>query len=194
MKFQNSLQLFIVICCLFTSISLYGQEPLEGTFFQVEFEAFSPPTQDLIMSFEGKEPMPFLANDIYGTEHYLKNYTGKVVFVYFWNGDCTTCLSQISSLNLLNTEEKARLQIISFADEAKAEATVLSETNGVEFPVLTNGRLLGEAAYGIELGYPRLFAIDAAGKVVHVIPQESLEGKSDIYLELKNLLDKVANK
>jgi succinylglutamate desuccinylase len=100
----------------------------------------------------------------------------------------------VASLNLLNSEEKDRLQIISFADEAKAEAALLAEQNGIEFPVLTNGKLLGEAAYGIELGYPRLFAIDAEGKVTTVIPQAALDGKSDIYLQLKDLLDKVANR
>ncbi len=161
-------------------------------YFLVTFDEFSPPTQDLILSFEGKEPMAFLANDINGVEHYLKNYKGKVVFVYFWKGDCTTCLSQIASLNLLHKEESDRLQIISFVDESKEEATLLAQQNGVEFPVLTNGKLLGEAAYGIELGYPRLFAIDVDGKVTTVIPQATLEGQSDIYLQLKDLLDKVS--
>ena len=148
----------------------------------------------MIMSFEGKEPMPFLANDIDGTEHFLKNYKGKVVFVYFWNGECPSCLGQIASLNLLHKEESDRLQIISFADENKAEASFLAETHGIEFLVLTNGRMLGEAAYGIELGYPRLFALNQDGVVVHVIPQELIEGKSDIYLELKNLLEKVGRR
>lgn len=193
---MNSILKYFVLASF--SILVFGeihaQEPSEESFFTIEFEAFSPPTQDMILSFEGKEPMAFLATDIKGVEHYLKNYKGKVVFVYFWNGQCGTCLSQISSLNLLNKEEKSRLQIISFADENKEEATFLAQTNGVEFPVLSNGRLLGEAAYGIELGYPRLFALDESGKVIHVIPQETLEGKADIYLQLKNLLDKITNK
>jgi peroxiredoxin len=179
---------------VFLFFTLLAQAQNERGFFEVTFDEFSPPTQDLIMSFEGKEPMAFLANDIKGDEYYLKNYKGKVVFVYFWKGDCSTCLSQVASLNLLNSEEKDRLQIISFADEAKAEAALLAEQNGIEFPVLTNGKLLGEAAYGIELGYPRLFAIDAEGKVTTVIPQAALDGKSDIYLQLKDLLDKVANR
>ncbi len=184
--------LLIILSVFF--LSFWAQAQNDQGFFEVTFDEFSPPEKDLIMSFEGKEPMPFLATDIKGVEHYLKNYQGKVVFVYFWNGECATCLSQVSSLNLLNSEEKDRLQIISFADEAKADATLLAEQNGVEFPVLTNGKLLGEAAYGIELGYPRLFAIDVDGKVTTVIPQRALEGKSDIYLQLKELLDKVANK
>lgn len=180
---------FVVAVCFIGAL-----QAQESSFFKVEFDAFSPPTKDMIMSFEGEEPMPFLANDIDGTEHFLKNYKGKVVFVYFWNGECPSCLGQIASLNLLHKEESDRLQIISFADENKAEASFLAETHGIEFPVLTNWRMLGEAAYGIELGDPRLFALNQDGVVVHVIPQELLEGKSDIYLELKNLLEKVGRR
>ena len=178
----------------FFFVSFLAQAQDERGIFEITFDEFSPPTQDLIMSFEGKEPMQFLANDIKGEEYYLKNFKGKVVFVYFWKGDCATCLSQVSSLNLLNSEEKDRLQIISFVDEGKEDASLLAQQNGVEFPVLTNGKLLGEAAYGIELGYPRLFAIDTDGKVTTVIPQAALDGKADIYLQLKDLLDKVANR
>ena len=39
----------------------------KSSFFKVEFDAFSPPTKDMNMSFEDKEPMPFLANDIDGS-------------------------------------------------------------------------------------------------------------------------------
>ena len=189
MKIRVFSVVVLLMICFLAKAQDEGQK-----YFQVTFDDFTPPTKDLIMSFEGKEPMPFLANDINGTEHYLKNYNGKVVFVYFWKGDCADCLNQIASLNLLHREEGDKLQIISFVDEAKAEATLLAEQNGVEFPVLTNGKLLGEAAYGIELGYPRLFAIAADGKVVDIIPQAGLEGQSDIFLPLKDLLYKVANK
>lgn len=181
--------LSLLMCCFWAQAQEEGQQ-----YFQVTFDEFSPPTQDLIMSFEGKEPMAFMANDIKGVQYFLKDFKGKVVFVYFWNGNCPSCLLHVNSLNLLQKEESTKLQIISFVDEAKEEATLLAQQNGVEFPVLTNGKLLGEAAYGIELGYPRLFAIDAEGKVVTVIPQAALEGKSDIYLLLKDLLDKVSTK
>jgi succinylglutamate desuccinylase len=80
----------------------------------------------------------------------------------------------------LHNEESDRLQIISFADEGKTDAKVLAEAKGIEFPALTNGRMLGEAAYGIELGYACLFALNRDGVVAHVIPQELREGKSDI--------------
>jgi thiol-disulfide isomerase/thioredoxin len=189
MKNNFILTLSFLFLCFWAKAQEEGQQ-----YFQVTFDEFSPPTQDLIMSFEGKEPMAFMANDINGTEYFLKNFKGKVVFVYFWNGECSSCLQHVNSLNLLQKEESEKLQIISFVDEAKEEATLLAQQNGVEFPVLTNGKLLGEAAYGIELGYPRLFAIDTEGKVVTVIPQAALEDKADIYLLLKDLLDKVSNK
>lgn len=182
------------VLILFSFTVIQAQEAAEGEFFTVTFDDFTPPTQDLINSFEGKEPMPFMANDIYGVEHYLKNYQGKVVFIYFWNGDCIDCLAQISSLNLLHKEEKEKLQIVSFVDEAKADALNLAQVNGVEFPVLPQGRLIGEMAYGIELGYPRLFALDTSGKVVHIFPEAALTGQKDIYLPLKDVLQKISNK
>jgi len=43
----------------------------------------------------------------------------------------------------LHNEESDRLQIISFADEGKTDEKVLTEANGIEFPALTNGRMLG---------------------------------------------------
>ena len=188
------MKLYVFIIVLFSFGFLNAQEQSEESFFEISFDDFSPPTKELIMSFEGKEPMAFMANDIKGDEYYLKNYKGKVVFIYFWNGDCADCLRQVASLNLLQKEENDRLQIISFADENRVDATALALANGIEFPVLTNGKLIGEAAYGIELGYPRLFALDEKGRVIQVLPQEQMQGHNEVYLQLKDLLNKITLK
>jgi hypothetical protein len=50
-----------------------------GDHYLVEFKEFTPPTKDLIASFEGFTSTPFLAPDIKGTEHFLGSYKGKNV-------------------------------------------------------------------------------------------------------------------
>lgn len=183
---KSSLSLFILVLM---GLQVFAQEQKEGDYFKVSFDAFSPPIQAMIKDFEGSTPMAFMSNDINGTEHYLKNYQGKVVFVYFWNGDCEACKEMVSSLNLLDKEENRRLQILSFADEDKEEAKELAAMNGIEFPVLYDGKFIGEAAYGIEIGYPRLFVLDKSGKVAKVFPKEALVGNETLYLDLKNFLN-----
>lgn len=183
----------VSLVCLFIIQMAWTQERNEKGYFEVKFDDFELPQQDLIRSFEDATAMPFMANDVDGKEHFLGNYKGKVVFVYFWNDNCALCKDHIASLNLLQDTYAKELQIISFLDEKKAEATAIAKENGVTFPVLYNGKLLGEAAYGIELGYPRIFAIDKKGKIKQVIPSKSLEGQTDIYLQLENLFSLINN-
>lgn len=181
---KNILVLFFLVISFYS----FAQEKNESGFFEVTFDEFSLPTKDLINSLENSKAMPFMAPDVNGKEQFLGNYKGKTVLVYFMNKDCSSCFQQIASLNLIQEELKNNVQIIGIMDESKEEAKTLCEQNGITFPTLYNGKLLGEAAYGIELGYPRLFAIDKNGVIKHVIPSSSLADKSDIYLHIKNLI------
>jgi len=76
----------IVLIALFISaaIALTAQESSNGHFL-VEFDKFSPPTRDLVTSFEGHIAEPFLATDLQGTEHFLGSYKGKKVLLWFWS-------------------------------------------------------------------------------------------------------------
>lgn len=178
----------LVLFFLVISVMSFAQEKNEAGFFEVTFDEFSLPTKDLITSLENSKAMPFMAPDVDGKQQFLGDYKGKTVIVYFMNKDCSSCFQQIASLNLIQDELKKDVQVIGIMDEAKEEAKVLCEQNGITFPTLYNGKLLGEAAYGIELGYPRLFAVDKNGVIKHVIPSATLANKSDIYLQLKNLI------
>ncbi len=180
---------------IFLPVCLIAQiEDSESANFLVEFEKFQPPTQEMIKSFEGSAPMQFLAPDIEGEEQFLGNYKGETVFIYFFNRDCITCTEQISSLNLLQNELQGKLKIIAFGDESKEDLKSFKDEQGIEYTLMYNGKLLGEAAYGIELGYPRLFVVDKEGITRHVIPSEAFTDSSKTYVQLKNLYDLVNSK
>lgn len=184
--------IFLLAFLAFTQVTLTAQIEESGSAnFMVEFEKFEPPTQELIKSFEGKAPMQFLAPDVNGEEQFLGSFKGKTVFVYFFNRACDMCTSQVSSLNLLQQELGDKLKIIAIGDGSKDEMKLFSEQQGIEYSVLYNGRLLGEAAYGIELGYPRLFIVDESGITRHVLPEEAFTDASQTYLQLKNLYNLV---
>jgi peroxiredoxin len=157
--------------------------------FTIEFDSWKPATKDMIRSFEGTKAMPFLAPDTDGQEQFLGNYVGKNVFIYFFNTACKTCQLQINALNLMQNENGNHLQIIGIGDETKEKLQDYKKENDIQFPILYNGKLLGEAAYGIELGYPRLFALDENGIIREVVPEEGFPETERTYLLLKNLLE-----
>ncbi len=174
------------------SISLFGQiADSENAVFEVEFEKFSPSNQDQIREFEGKAPMQFLAPDINGEEQYLGTFKGQTVFVYFFNTACELCVQQASALNLIQEEKMGKLKIIAIGDETKAELQTYTKEQGINYTVLYNGKMLGEAAYGIEMGYPRLFAIDKDGITRQVIPEEAFPDAEKTYLMLNKVYDLV---
>ena len=181
------------IALLFISLFLYSQVDTDETFL-VQLDEFEIPTQDLIRSLENSKAMPFMAPDLSGKQQFLGDFQGQVVFVYFWNSDCTSNSGHIESLNLLHEENADQLKIIGIVDEKKEEAKILVNERGVEFPTLYNGKMLGEAAYGIELGYPRLFAIDSNGIIHKVIPAKTLNQQEAIYMQLKNLYKSIDGK
>ena len=94
---------------------------------------------------------------------------------------------KVSSLNLLQEAYGSDLRIIAIGDESKEELTLYKEQLGIEYPVLYQGKLLGEAAFGIEMGYPRLFVVDPKGITRHVLPAEAFTEVDKTYLMLNNL-------
>lgn len=162
---------------LFSFISIYAQN--EKGHFLVEFDAFSPPTKDLIASLENTKAAPFLAPDVRGTEQFLGDYTGKKVILWFWSTADDISNNQISNLNLLQSRYRNDLQVISFADEQKQELIDFSKSIPLDFPVIANGKVLGEAAFGGDLGQGRLIIIDGNGVIQKVLPRQAFIDNND---------------
>lgn len=159
-----------------------------GDHYLVEFDEFTPPTKDLIASFEGFPSVPFLAPDIKGTEHFLGNYKGKNVVLWFWKLDCTSCVSQIKDLNVLQSRYRDKLQIISLSDNSKAEMLDFIKSTPVDFPIIYKAKTLGDGPYAGELGYPRMFVINEFGVIVKVLPSEAFTDSTNTLGALESIL------
>jgi peroxiredoxin len=162
--------------CFLITFSVNGQN--DKGYFLVEFDAFTPPTKDLIASLENTEATPFLAPDVLGTEQFLGDYKGKKVVIWFWSTADGISTSQIDQLNLLQSRYREELQVISFAEESKTELLDFRRSYPIDFPIIPNGKILGEAAFGGDLGLGRLFLIDANGVIQKVIPREAFESNA----------------
>lgn len=157
--------------------------------FLYEPESWEPPTRDLIGSFEGQPAEPFLANDINGIERYLPSYKGQKVVLWFWDTESRLAVSQIAALNEIDQMEG--VQVISFARKPSSDLTALmADSFGeITFPVIGNGDMFGQMAYGADLGYPRFFIIDAEGIIRVVLPAEAFAGESDVTTALTAIIN-----
>lgn len=162
--------------CLLISMNLWSQN--DKGYFLVEFDAFTPPTKDVIASLENTEATPFLASDILGAEHFLGDYKGKKVIIWFWSTVDEISTSQIDRLNLIQNKYNNDLQIISLAEENKTELLDFKRSFPMDFPIIPNGKVLGEAAFGGDLGLGRLFLVDSDGVIQKVIPREAFESNA----------------
>lgn len=171
---------------LFTATFLVGQQQNDGHFL-VEFDAFTPPTQDLITSFEGHSAEQFLANDVTGVEHYLGDYKGKKVILWFWSIESTKAKEQMSAMTLLQ-ERNSDLKLIAFVKEPKAQVLDYLRASPVDFSVIPNGEVFGEMAYGAELGRPRMFLIDQQGMIKVVLPEEAFVDNTNLLVSLESIL------
>ena len=174
---------------LFSFIALlsFGQNTQNGHFL-VEFEKFSPPIQDVIRSFEGHIAEPFMANDVSGVEHFLGNYKGKKVILWFWSIHNELAKSQIGPMTLLQ-QTHDDLKVIAFAKEPKAEVLDYLRQFPIDgLDVIPNGEIFGQMAYGADLGSPRMFLIDDFGIIKAVIPEIAFVDSSKLLISLESIL------
>jgi len=176
----------ITVLLLFIAFQMTAQEQASGHFL-VEFDKFSPPTKDLVTSFEGHIAEPFMANDVEGVQHFLGDYKGKKVILWFWSTESELAKEQMSAMTLLQ-ERNADLKLISFAKEPKAKVAEYLRVSPLDFIVIPNGELFGQMAYGADLGSPRMFLIDEFGIIKAVLPQEAFADNSKLLVSLESIL------
>ncbi|MEM9547274.1 MAG: redoxin domain-containing protein [Bacteroidota bacterium] len=176
------------ILSIFTFAQGKAQDNTQGHFL-VEFDKFSPPIQDLIRSFEGQPAEQFLANDVSGTEHYLGDYTGKKVILWFWSINNSKALKQINTMTLLQEKMQKDVKIISFASELKSAVKEYMRKNPMEIVVIPNGEVFGQMAYGAEMGNPRMFIIDKSGIIKAAIPEQAFEDNDNLFISLESILN-----
>lgn len=178
--------LLVLFFCFTTFSSAQTNEKQDH--YLVEFEKFTPPTKDLIKSFENFPAEAFLAPDINGNEHFSGNYKGKYLILWFWSIQDEVSLQQLSLLNDLADNHKSKLNIISFAEEEKSDVLDFAKTTPVSFPIIFKSKVFGDFAYGGDLGNGRIFVIDDFGIIKKVYPREIFENSIHRAELINNLL------
>jgi len=168
--------IFILFISSFSTISVAQNE---AGHFLVEFDKFSPPIQDMIRNFESSKAAPFLAPDIYGKEHFLGDYSGKIVVLWFWSSNDGLNISQINGMNQIQSRFRDQVHVVSFADENSQIMKDFRANNPLDFVVIGSGKVFGEMAYGADLGSGRVFLIDGNGYIQKVIPRAAFEENNE---------------
>lgn len=185
----------IILTFIFSAIffmAAFAQEAksADGSHFLVDFEKFSPPVRDMAQSFEGRPAEQFLANDINGKEHFLGDYKGKKVILWFWSKDESLSTGHIRALNATQEHNKD-LVILSFARGTKTEVKAFADASDINFTVIPNADVFGQMAYAADLGYPRYFFIDEYGIIKQVWPAESFDEGVNPYNAIADMLVKI---
>jgi len=167
--------IFTTTIAILIAATTFTQAQNENGHFLIEFDSFSPPVKDIVMSLENSEAAPFLAPDILGDEIFLGDYKGKMVMLWFWSKDDGMSISQVDQLNLMQDKYRDLLQVIGFGDESKQELIDFNSGSPMDFPVIANGKVLGEAAFGGDLGLGRVILVDQNGVIQKVVPRETFE-------------------
>ncbi|MFT6335963.1 MAG: peroxiredoxin [Halioglobus sp.] len=166
---------------------MIAQESANGHFL-VEFAKFTPPIQDLIRSFEGHIAEPFLANDVNGKEHYLPDYKGSNVILWFWSTEDAIAIEQVGTMALLQERNK-NLKVIGFAKEPKAKVLEYLRQSPMDIDVIPNGEIFGQMAYGADMGSPRMFVIDEFGIIKVALPVDAFADNSKLLGSLESILN-----
>ncbi|NNF32692.1 MAG: redoxin domain-containing protein [Saprospiraceae bacterium] len=177
---RNIIALFLLVITINPS---WSQLKDDRGFYLVEAETFTPPIKDMIASFEGMVAEGFLAPDIYGKEHYLYDYRGKPTILFFFNLEEEKGRTLLETLKGLPQDIASNINIIGMAKDSKDD--LLKYMNGYtsKFPLIYNGEVFGEMAYGADLGTPRMFIIDETGIIKRVLPATCFD-KSKMVSEL----------
>ncbi len=158
-----------------TAAISWGQLKDDRGFYLVEAETFTPPVKDMIASFEGMVAEGFLAPDIYGKEHYLYDYRGKPTILFFFNLEEEKGRALLETLKSFPSDFLSTTNIIGMAKDSKEDLLNYMEGSQAKFPLIYNGEVFGEMAYGADLGTPRMFIIDDSGIIKRVLPSSAFE-------------------
>ncbi len=181
-----SLILLVLLSSVFVANAQSSQS--EKGYFLFEEEKFSLPIKDMINAYEGFPATPFMANNLKGNELYIGDFKGKPLVLLFWKSSDSFCEANIPAINQLSQHFQDKMEIVSFADEDRPTMKKYAKSKPVDFHIIPNSKIFGEAAYAIDLGYPRMFVIDGSGIIKKVIPQQAFEQSPDVFNMLKSVI------
>lgn len=182
-------KLIVAILLICSGLNLSGQDH-----FLVELEKFTPPEKDIIKSLKGFPAENFLAKDIDGEEHFLGNYKEQTKLLWFWSKDDPISMKWLPILNLVQLQYLDNLKIFGFGHESKEELAPILSHEAIIFSNFPNGTVFGDAVYGGDLGYGRMFFIDPDGVIKEVLPRSFFESHDvkDAAPIVEKIIEKIA--
>lgn len=140
---------------------------------------------------ETANPAPdFETTTLTGKKFKLSEHKGKVVLVNFWFSQCPPCITEILSLNQLQTDYQAKgLSIIGIGLDESEKISSLITQHKIQYPTAAKGQKLADV-FKVSR-YPTSFLIDKKGNI-----RQTETGASDwdatyTYIQLKPMIEKL---
>ena len=134
------------------------------------------------------EELQWELENMQGEVFFLKEYTGKPVFLNFWATWCPPCRAEMPSIQKLYNTHKDNVQFILVSYENKEVIMSFLESKGFELPVYTSQYRAPDKIYSNSL--PTTYIISSDGNVVL-----SHKGTANWNSEkVNNLLNELSNK
>ena len=134
----------------------------------------------------------FILQDIYGRQHALSDYKGKVVVVNFWATWCPPCRTEVPELDALHERYgPAGLQVIGVStDHAGAEEQVRAfvDEENVPYTILRDPENRATALFGLS-GLPATFLFDSDGLLVWSSRGALQPGNADLLEALERVTE-----
>jgi len=144
--------------------------------------------QQMIDEFENFSAPRFEGVDLAGEHHFLTDYEGHILILFFWNTFCQKCLDDLPVYNQIRKEYPQDLvTIISFVDEPKNEVQAYVDRyypdHKLSFPIIPNAKKFAKEHFGGMDHYtPRIFIVDKYQVVRKVLtPDIAGDRKWDAY-------------
>ncbi len=166
-----------------------GQIKQADSINKVKFKPFSPPVRDVISNILYSQAQIFMAPDIYGETHNLKESRGKKVILWF--NDLEQDDTYISALQNISDFYKDELEVFYFSNESKRSLLEKYGDKDYFINIMFNAKMLADAQYASSLGTPRMFLLDDDGYIIKILPQEHIDQVVDIKSELGAIIKEV---
>jgi len=157
---------------------------------EAEFEAYLDRKKD---KFKGKRAPNETLTTVDGQRYNLADLSGKVVLLNFWFAACKPCITEIPSLNELQSRfGNQEFLILSISVDKEELAKKIVKDKKIEYPVASNGNSLAKS---MEVStFPTSFLMDKNGIIREVFIGASGFDATYTYTEVKPHIERLLGK